>query len=95
MDSNFTNETNKNDPAVKEQKQFSITSLVLGLCGLLAWCFPCIGYFITVTGIIMGVFGLTRGGKGMAIAGIILSVISLLFTFINSIAGALMAMNMF
>lgn len=77
-----------------EQKGMSIASLVLGICGLLAWCFPLFGYPINIVGIILGVIGMKKGGRGMAIAGIVCSVIGLVLTIINSVAGVLQAIGM-
>lgn len=82
-------------PVQEEKKGMSIASLVLGICGFLAWCIPLFGYPVTIVGIIMGVLGMKKGGKGMAIAGIICSVISLILTIINSVAGAALAVNGF
>ena len=70
------------------KKGFSIASMVLGIVGFLAWCIPLFGYPVCVTGLVLGVLGLKKGGKGMAIAGIIMCVITLIFTLINSILGA-------
>lgn len=74
--------------APQEKKGLSITSMILGICGLLAWCIPCCGFPVTITGLIMGIIGIRKGGKGMAIAGIIMSAISLLFTIVNAAFGA-------
>ena len=85
MDGNYYQ--NPQQPA-PEQKGFSIASLVLGLVGLLAWCFPLLGYPITIVGLILGTLGIKKGGKGMAIAGIILCTNTLLLTIANSALGA-------
>lgn len=71
-----------------EQKGFSIASLILGICGFVACCIPLFGYPVTITGLVLGILGIKKGGKGMAIAGIITSSIALLLTLINSILGA-------
>ena len=82
-------------PVVQEEKKgMSIASLVLGICGFIAWCIPLIGYPVTILGIIFGAVGMKKGGKNLAIAGIICSAITLVFTLINSIAGAMMATQM-
>lgn len=72
-----------------EQKGMSIASLVLGCCGFIAWCIPLFGYPVTIVGIILGAIGMKKGGRGMAIAGIICSSITLVLTLINSVAGVL------
>lgn len=110
MDSNFTNETNEvvetvatetiqgevvnEAQAPKEQTGLSIASLVLGICGLLAWCLPCLGYPVTITGLVLGIIGMKKGGKTMAIVGIVLSGLSLLLTCGNSLAGVIMMNNL-
>lgn len=66
----------------------SIASLVLGLVGLLAWCLPLVGFPVTIVGLVMGILGIKKGGRGMAIAGIVLSSITLLMTIFNSALGA-------
>lgn len=87
MDSNFTNDYYQNQPQ-PEQKGMSIASMVLGICGFIAWCIPLFGYPVTIVGLILGILGKNKGGKGMAIAGIITSSITLLLTLVNSIIGA-------
>jgi len=71
----------------------SIASMILGIVGVLAWCIPCFGFPVCIVGLILGILGMKKGGKGMAIAGIILSAIFLFFTLINSILGALGAVG--
>lgn len=90
MDSNFTNVPEQpvaQQPATEEKTGMSLASMILGLCGLVAWCLPLVGYPVTIVGLILGCIGRNKGGKGMATAGIILSIITLLFTLANSIAG--------
>lgn len=87
MDSNFTNNYTQ-EPMEPEKKGFSIASMVLGICGFVAWCIPLFGYPVTIVGLIMGIVGKNKGGRKMAIAGIILSAITLVLTLVNSIWGA-------
>lgn len=85
MDSNYMQQT----PAPKpEQKGFSIASMILGIVGFLAWCIPLFGFPVCLTGLILGIVGIKKGGKGMAIAGIIMSAITLVMTIVNSAIGA-------
>lgn len=94
---NYTQSTGEYNPqdfgyssvSEPEQKRMSIASLVLGICGLFAWCLPPIGYPVTIVGIILGVIGMKKGGKGMAVAGVVCAAIGLVLTVINSVAGAL------
>ena len=78
---------------VEEKKGLSIASMILGIVGLLAWCIPLLGFPVCITGLILGIIGIKKGGKGMAIAGIILCSITLLLTLGNSILGAILAVS--
>ena len=62
--------------------------MVLGVCGFLAWCIPLFGYPVCIVGLILGIVGMKKGGKGMAIAGIVMSAITLVLTIANSALGA-------
>lgn len=75
----------------EEKIGFSVASLVLGIVGLLAWCLPLLGFPITIAGLVLGILGIKKGGKVMAIIGIVLSAITLLLTLGNSILGAVLA----
>lgn len=68
--------------------RFGIISLVLGITGLLAWIIPIFGLPIGVTALVFGILGLKKSGRGMAIAGIVLAIICLVLTIINSAIGA-------
>ena len=80
-------------PVVEEKKGLSLTSMILGIVGLLAWCIPLLGFPVCITGLILGIIGIKKGGKGMAIAGIIMCSITLLLTLGNSILGAIIAVS--
>ena len=80
-------------PVVTEENGLSIASLVLGIVGFVAWFLPLVGYPVTIVGIILGALGMKKGGRGMAIAGIICSTICLVLTLINSILGAYIAIR--
>lgn len=86
MDANFN--VQPNQPQQPEQKGFSIASMVLGICGWVAWCLPILGYPVCITGLVLGILGVKKGGKGMAIAGIVMSAITLVLTLFNSLLGA-------
>ncbi len=66
----------------------AIASLVLGIIGLFAWFIPLFGFPITLTGLILGIFGLKSSNRTMAVWGVILSSIGLVATLINSAWGA-------
>ena len=78
---------------VEEKKGLSTASMILGIVGLVAWCLPIVGSPVCITGLILGIIGIKKGGKGMAIAGIIMCSITLLLTLGNSILGAIIAVS--
>ena len=78
---------------VQEKKGLSLASMILGIVGFLAWCLPLVGFPVCITGLILGIVGIKKGGKGMAIAGIIMCSITLLLTLGNSILGAIIAVS--
>lgn len=90
MDYNYNNNYQQTPQPKQEKKGLSIASMVLGICGFLAWCIPLFGLPVCVTGLILGILGVGKGSKGMAIAGIIMCSITLILTIINSAIGAYM-----
>lgn len=84
-----------NEPVKQDQKRdgMSITSLILGIIGLLAWFFPVCGFPTTIVGLIFGILGLKSSKRKLAIAGLVLSSIGLLVTIINSALGAYFAVT--
>ena len=75
----------------------AIAALVLGIIGLVAWLIPILGLPITIVGLIMGVNGRRKNPeqKGMATAGMIMSIIGLILTIINGAVGACMGLMYF
>ena len=71
----------------------AIAALVLGIVRMFAWCLPILGLPVNVAGLICGVLGLSKNGRGMAMTGIVLSSIGLLFTILNAVAGVLLVMS--
>ncbi len=60
-------------------KGFGIASMVLGIVALsLSCCFYYVSIPCAVIGVVLGVIGLKRAGRGMAIAGLVCSVVSLI-----------------
>ncbi len=66
----------------------AIASLVLGILGLVVWILPIIGLPVTIIGVVQGAKALHSRQRGMAIAGLILSVIGLVAAAINAAIGA-------
>jgi amino acid transporter len=55
---------------------------------MLAWILPIIGLPIGIAALVLGVLGIKRSLKGMSVAGIVLAVICLVLTIVNSAIGA-------
>jgi len=66
----------------------ALASMVLGIVGLVTWLLPIIGLPISINGLILGVFALKSKNSGKATAGIVLSVIGLVFATANAAIGA-------
>jgi hypothetical protein len=81
------------DPNKDKFNWAAITALVIGCVNILSWCIPLCGCPCGIAGIVFGAIGLKSNKKGFAIAGIILSAISILFTLGNAIAGIWMQQN--
>ena len=68
----------------------AVVGFILGLISIVAWLIPLFGYPVSICGIIFSAKGLKSSiNKGKAITGLVLSIIFLVFSFINSIAGLL------
>ncbi len=71
----------------------SIGSLVLGICSLVAWLLPVVGYPVSILGLVFGIAGRHRRPGGLGTAGIICSSIGLAVTLLNSGVGAYQFLN--
>lgn len=72
---------------------FAVTSMVCGIVSLvLSCCIPYVPFILALVGVVMGAVSLHghRGGKGMAIAGLVTSIISLVPAVLVVIMGASM-----
>ena len=67
---------------------FGVVALVLGIVGVLAWIIPIIGLPVGTIALVFGIIGLKKSSKGMSIVGIVLGIICLVLTIINSAIGA-------
>ncbi len=73
-------------PDREPKKQKSVASLVLGLCGIVAWIIPLFGLPVTITGLVLGI-------RKRYAPGIVLNAIFLLFSVVNSILGVILALQ--
>lgn len=81
--SNFDYEPKNND-----EKQESL-GFWLGFLSLVTWILPIIGYPVSIMGIVISSKNM-NSGKKYATAGLIMSVLGITATLINSISGAVM-----
>ena len=72
----------------------AIISLVLGIISCVAAIVACCGYLTSIPGMICGGIALQKPyGRGMAIAGLIISAIGFVLSIISSIIGVMFQMN--
>lgn len=74
-----------------ESVGLAVASMVCGICSLvLACCVPYVPFILALIGVILGGVSLSghRGGKGMAIAGLVTSIISLIPAVMVVLVGA-------
>jgi hypothetical protein len=67
----------------------SFISMILGILGILVWPLPYLGFPTNVVGLTLGILGLKRHKKGMAVAGTIMCSMGLTLTIINLTIGLL------
>lgn len=68
----------------------AVASLVLGLVSIVTWLFPIAGYITTILAIVFATKGRHSEKKGMATAGLVLGIIFLVVTLLNSIFGVIL-----
>lgn len=71
----------------------AIASLVLGIASLIFWLLPILGLPVAIAGIVTGVMARSGSRRGMALAGLICSIIGLVLTIINGAVGAYLAVQ--
>ena len=85
---------NKDIKEITTEDKSANTGFILGLISIIAWLLPLVGYPVTICGIVSSSKGLkSSNGKGKANAGLILSIIFLIATVINSIMGVIINFN--
>ena len=72
-----------------EKQVIPILALIFGILAMVAWCIPCFGYPVAITAFVLGIIGLKKNGRGLAIAGLVMGIVSFVLSLINSIAGVL------
>lgn len=69
-----------NEPPQKQSAGLSIASMVIGIIALICICFPYVGIVFAIIGLVLGIIVLVKHkpGKGFAIAGVVMSALSLI-----------------
>jgi serine/threonine protein kinase len=80
-----TSQSKSADP-LRGQKS-TIAGFVLGLLGLYAWFLPFLGFPITITGLVFSLMGLKSPFRKLTTASIILNIVFLICTIVNSAIG--------
>lgn len=73
-----------------ENSNRAVASVILGLVSIVTWLFPIAGYITTILAIVFATKGRHSEKKGMATAGLVLGIIFLVVTLLNSILGAVL-----
>ena len=78
-------DTEKAAPAGDERKGLAIVSLIFGIVSLVCCCTGCLSFIAAGVAIVCGIVSLSqkRGGKGMAITGLILGGLGLLLSIVG------------
>jgi len=79
--------------ADKSKNIFATVSYILGWCSIVAWIIPLVGFPVTIVGIVMGVKGKDSQEESKAKTGLILNIVFLVVTSINSALGMFMALG--
>lgn len=66
-----------------------IVSLAFGVLSIFVWPIAYVGFPVNILGLITGIIAIRKRKSGMAVAGIILSVIGLVLTLVNLKVGIL------
>lgn len=75
------------DENTKKAKRAKV-GFILGLVSIVAWFIPIIGFPVTILAIIFSSFGLDSVNRKKAIAGLVLGIVFIVITLLNSINGA-------
>lgn len=73
-----------------EQSKKSNAGFILGIISLIAWLLPLAGYPVSIVGLVLSIKAKKNPENKTAIAGMILSIIGLILTLINSILGVIL-----
>ena len=86
---------NENKP-IEQTDKFALVGFILGFVSIIAWFIPLFGYPVTICGIVLSAKGMKSStSKNKALTGLILSIVFLTITFINSAVGACIGLSSF
>lgn len=72
-----------------ESKGLSIIAIVFGAIGLVTgWFLPLVSYPVTVVGLISGIYAIKRGGRVLAIVGVVMCAIGLIVSVAHGVSDA-------
>lgn len=77
----------------KRRSGMAIWSLGLGIASLVFWLLPIAGLPVGIAGLITGLLARSGSRRGMALAGLICSIIGIALSLINAALGAYLALN--
>ncbi len=77
VDNNYQSPELNQGPAVPDRKGMAVASLVLGILSVELFCLWYLSLPCAVVGLILGILSLKSSGRGMAIAGLVLSIIAI------------------
>ena len=87
-------ETEAVDPSVKSAKIMGLIAIVLGSMGILgAWLLAIIGWIFGIVGLILAIVGKIKNKRSVVcVIGIVLSSVTLVCSFINSMLGMIFSL---
>lgn len=83
--------TESNMESVQQQKNAkkATVGFILGLCSIIAWLIPLFGFPVTIVGLVFSILGIKSTKKNLAIVGIVLTVLFLIVTIVNTVIGVM------
>ncbi len=66
---------------VDKAKNWSFISLVTGVLAMFLWIIPALGYAVGIAALFLGVFSMEADERDGAVAGIVLGLIAVVFSF--------------
>lgn len=77
----------------EKTKKNTIVGFILGLIAIIAWLIPLFGFPVTIVGLVFSIKELNGEKRNLAITGLVLNIIFLVLTLINSALGVYLALT--